>query len=74
MNMIRKTIAAAMIGVLALGLYGCSSEQIEQEAPSQTDFTLTSVSETLDRSTIFTSRDLSASTEDAVYSIDLSDG
>ena len=74
MNMIRKTIAAAMIGVLALGLYGCSSEQTEQEAPSQTDFTLTSVSETLDTSTIFTSRDLSASTDDTVYSIDLSDG
>ena len=74
MNMIKKTVAAAMIGVLALGLIGCGNTQTEQETPSVTDFTLTSVSETLDRSTIFTSRDLSASTEDTVYSIDLSDG
>ena len=74
MNMIKKTVAAAMVGVLALGLIGCGNTQTEQGTPSVTDFTLTSVSETLDRSMIFTSRDLSASTEDTVYSIDLSDG
>lgn len=74
MNMIKKTVAAAMIGVLALGLIGCGNTQTEQETPSVTDFTLTSVSETLDRSTIFTERDLSAEYDENVYTVTLADG
>ena len=74
MNMIKKTVAAAMIGVLALGLIGCGNTQTEQETPSVTDFTLTSVSETLDRSSIFTERDLSAEYDENVYTVTLADG
>ena len=74
MNMIKKTVAVAMIGVLALGLIGCGNTQTEQETPSVTDFTLTSVSETLDASIIFTSRDLSAEYDENVYTVTLADG
>lgn len=74
MNMIKGTIAAAMIGVIALSFFGCSNTQTEQDTPSQTDFTLTSVSEALDRSSIFTERDISASFDESVYTITLKNG
>lgn len=76
MNTFKTTTSLLMIISICFSLFGCAiknntavdSLQIEQE-----DFTLTLASDTLDRESIFTNRDITAGYDNDVYIINLND-